>query len=115
VPILNIQKLGWGAVREKLKTEGGDTILIPVGSCERHGNPYTPLGLDGMVTKSVVERATRQADVLHTPVMPLLAAWVLWYEYEQESLPRVAGFPLGCQGNSGQPPGWFFSFNRIAR
>ncbi len=69
-PVLNIQKLGWWAVREKLKTEGGDTILIPVGSCERHGNPYTPLGLDGMVTKSVVERAARQADVLHTPVMP---------------------------------------------
>lgn len=69
-PILNLQTLGWWAVREKLKTEGGDTILIPVGSCERHGNPYTPLGLDGMVTKSVVERAARRADVLHTPVMP---------------------------------------------
>jgi creatinine amidohydrolase len=70
VPILNIEKLGWWAVREKLKTEGGDTILIPVGSCERHGNPYTPLGLDGMVTMSVVERAAHRADVLHTPVMP---------------------------------------------
>lgn len=69
-PILNIQKLGWRAVREKLKTEGGDTILIPVGSCERHGNPHTPLGLDGMVTMSVVERAARRADVLYAPVIP---------------------------------------------
>jgi creatinine amidohydrolase len=69
-PVNNLQELGWGAVRERLKGDGCDTILVPVGSCERHGNPYTPLGLDGMVTLSVVERAARRADVLHTPLMP---------------------------------------------
>ncbi|MFQ5658078.1 MAG: creatininase family protein, partial [Candidatus Methylomirabilales bacterium] len=68
--ILNIQGRGWGEIRDKLKGEGCDTILIPIGSCERHGNPFTPLGLDGMVTLSVVERAARKADVLHTPLMP---------------------------------------------
>ncbi len=69
--LLNIQQLGWGQIREKLTAEGGDAILIPIGSCERHGNPFTPLGLDGMVTLSVVERAARKADVLYTPLMPL--------------------------------------------
>lgn len=68
--IPNILQLGWGAIREKLHGQGCDTILIPIGSCERHGNPYTPLGLDGMVTLRVVERAARRADVLHTPLMP---------------------------------------------
>jgi creatinine amidohydrolase len=41
-----------------------------MGSCERHGNPYTPLGLDGLVSGAVVERTARRTDVLHTPLMP---------------------------------------------
>jgi creatinine amidohydrolase len=68
--VRNIQQLGWGAIQEKLHGQGGDTILVPVGSCERHGNPFTPLGLDGMVTLSVVERAAHRADVVHTPLIP---------------------------------------------
>src|SRR6516165_3752819 len=66
---LNIQYLGSGDIHKRI--EGGDdTILIPIGSCERHGNPFTPLGLDGVVTYGLVEHAAQKADVLHTPLMP---------------------------------------------
>ena len=40
---------------------------MPLGSCERHGNPFTPLGLDSLVALALVERAAARADVLHTP------------------------------------------------
>jgi creatinine amidohydrolase len=66
---LNVQDLGADGVRGKLATSD-KTILIPIGSCERHGNPYTPLGLDGIVTSGVVERAAHKANVLYTPLMP---------------------------------------------
>lgn len=67
--ILNIQHLGSGEIKKRIK-EGCDTILIPMGSCERHGNPYTPIGLDGLVSGAVVERAAHETDVLYTPLMP---------------------------------------------
>ena len=67
--ILNIQELGTEDIKKRIK-EGYDTILIPMGSCERHGNPYTPLGLDGLVSGAVVERTARWTDVLYTPLMP---------------------------------------------
>jgi creatinine amidohydrolase len=67
--IHNIHELGTGDIQKRIK-EGLDTILIPMGSCERHGNPYTPLGLDGLVSAAVVERTARETDVLHTPLMP---------------------------------------------
>jgi creatinine amidohydrolase len=67
--ILNIQEMGMRDVQERIK-KGSDTILIPLGSCERHGNPYTPLGLDGLVTCAVAERAAQKTDVLYTPLMP---------------------------------------------
>jgi creatinine amidohydrolase len=67
--ILNIQHLGTGDIQKQIR-EGSDTILIPMGSCERHGNPYTPLGLDGLVSGAVVQRAAQETDVLYTPLMP---------------------------------------------
>jgi creatinine amidohydrolase len=67
--ILNIQELGSGEIQKKI-AQGCDTVLIPIGSCERHGNPYTPLGTDGLVSFAVAERAARKADVLYTPLMP---------------------------------------------
>lgn len=67
--ILNIQEMGMKDVQERVK-QGCDTVLIPIGSCERHGNPYTPLGLDGLVTGAVAERAAQKTDVLYTPLMP---------------------------------------------
>jgi creatinine amidohydrolase len=66
---LNLQCLGSGEVRRRI-ADGLDVILIPVGSCERHGNPYTPLGIDSLVSLALVERAARKADVLHTPLLP---------------------------------------------
>ncbi len=67
--ILNIQEMGTADIQKRIR-EGCDTILIPIGSCEKHGNPYTPLGLDGLVTGAVVERTAQKTDVLHTPLMP---------------------------------------------
>lgn len=67
--ILNIQEMGTADIRKRI-SEGCDTILIPVGSCEKHGNPYTPLGMDALVTDAVVELAAQKTGVLHTPLMP---------------------------------------------
>ncbi len=67
--VMNLAALGSGAVRRRVKG-GADTVMIPIGSCERHGNPHTPLGIDGEVTFAVVERAARKAGILHTPMMP---------------------------------------------
>jgi creatinine amidohydrolase len=66
---LNLEELGPEAMRSRVHA-GNDTVLIPIGSCERHGNPYTPLGLDGIIVRAVVERAAAKADVVHTPLMP---------------------------------------------
>ena len=49
---------------------GGTTILVPLGSCERHGNPFTPLGLDSIVALALVERAAERSGVLNTPAFP---------------------------------------------
>jgi creatinine amidohydrolase len=67
---LNLEALGTGDVRKRVEV-GADTVLVPVGSLERHGNPFTPLGLDGVVVRDLVERAARKADVLHMPLIPL--------------------------------------------
>jgi creatinine amidohydrolase len=69
----NLEALGTGTVRERVES-GDDTVLVPVGSIERHGNPFTPLGLDGIIVHELVQRAARKADVLHTPLMPF--GWV---------------------------------------
>jgi creatinine amidohydrolase len=66
---LNLEELGTGDVRARIEA-GADTVLVPLGSVERHGNPFTPLGLDGIMVRAIVERAAAKADVLHTPLMP---------------------------------------------
>jgi creatinine amidohydrolase len=65
----NIEQLGPEAVRGRIGA-GLDTIMVPIGACERHGNPYTPLGLDSIISRAIVERAAERTDVLHTPLMP---------------------------------------------
>lgn len=50
--------------------ERSDVILVPMGSCEKHG-AHVPLGTDSITTISVVERAAELADVLHTPLIPV--------------------------------------------
>ena len=66
---LNLEALGTGDVRKRVEG-GADTVLVPIGSLERHGNPFTPLGLDGIIVRELVARASHKADVLHTPLMP---------------------------------------------
>ncbi|MEW8957678.1 hypothetical protein MHOCP_22080 [Moorella humiferrea] len=46
-----------------------DTVLVPVGSCEKHG-AHVPLGTDSITTISVTERAAKLANVPHTPLLP---------------------------------------------
>ena len=67
--VFALLQLGPDDVRARLQA-GADTVLIPLGCVERHGNPHTPLGLDGIIVSAVVERAARQAGVLHTPLLP---------------------------------------------
>jgi creatinine amidohydrolase len=64
--VRNIRDLGAGEIRERLDASAR-TILVPLGSCERHGNPYTPIGIDSTVALALVERAASKADVLHAP------------------------------------------------
>src|SRR5437588_8126955 len=68
-PPLDLSRLGPADVRARIAA-GLDTVLIPLGCVERHGNPHTPLGLDGVIVSAVVERAARIAEVVHTPLMP---------------------------------------------
>lgn len=82
---VNLEELGPGTVRKRIES-GTDTVLVPLGSLERHGNPFTPVGLDGIIVRALVERAARKADVLHTPLMPF--GWA----------PMHAGEPGGGSG-----------------
>jgi creatinine amidohydrolase len=66
---LNLLELGPDDVRARIRA-GIDTVLVPLGAIERHGNPFTPLGLDGIIGYALTERAARKADVLHTPLVP---------------------------------------------
>jgi len=67
--VLNLAELGAGKIQQLLQ-EGCDIVLVPIGSCERHGNPFTPLGLDGLVSEAVAARAARKAKVVVSPLMP---------------------------------------------
>ncbi|MCG0277174.1 MAG: creatininase family protein [Thermanaeromonas sp.] len=46
-----------------------DVVLVPVGSCEKHG-AHVPLGTDSFTTISVTERAAKIANVPYTPLLP---------------------------------------------
>lgn len=46
-----------------------DTVMVPVGSCEKHG-AHVPLGTDSFTTISVTERAAKIANVPYTPLLP---------------------------------------------
>lgn len=65
----DLSQLGPAEVRARIDA-GLDTVLVPLGSVERHGNPHTPLGLDGIIVSGVVERAAHKAGVLYTPLLP---------------------------------------------
>jgi creatinine amidohydrolase len=69
VRVADLTQLGPDEVRARLQA-GVDTVLIPMGCIERHGNPHTPLGLDGIIVSAVVERAALRAGVVHAPLLP---------------------------------------------
>src|SRR4029077_13407963 len=64
----NLLELPWVDVKRWL--ESTDVVLIPIGSCEKHG-PHIPLGTDSYVTIEAVERAARLSKVPHAPLIPI--------------------------------------------
>lgn len=64
----NVLDLSYVDVAEYLKSQ--DLVVVPIGSCEKHGG-HIPLGTDAFITIGVVEQAARKASVLHTPLLPV--------------------------------------------
>ena len=74
----NILELGYVDVREHLKKN--DTIMVTMGSLERHG-AHCPLGTDSFTAQGVVERAAELCDTLYAPLFP--------YGYSPHHMGRV--------------------------
>ena len=64
----DLLELPWVDVKRWL--EFTDVVLVPMGSCEKHG-PHIPLGTDSYVTIEAVQQAARLSDVPHAPVVPI--------------------------------------------
>ena len=64
----NLLELPWTDVANWLKA-GNDVVMIPVGSCEKHGD-HVPLGVDSYTTMGSVERAAVKARVVYSPLLP---------------------------------------------
>lgn len=65
--VYNLLEMAYVDAQEWFKET--DVVLVPIGSCEKHG-AHVPLGTDSITTISVTERAARKANVPHTPLMP---------------------------------------------
>ena len=65
----NILGMSYAEVAERLAEPGQDTVLVPMGSTEKHG-AHIPLGTDSYVTMEVVYRAAAAVDALFTPLQP---------------------------------------------
>lgn len=63
----NIYNISYKDVAEILKKT--DTILIPMGSLEKHGE-HIPLGTDSIVTEQVVKMVAPIAEVPYAPMIP---------------------------------------------
>ncbi|MFB3817656.1 MAG: creatininase family protein [Candidatus Methylomirabilales bacterium] len=68
LPKYNLLELPWTDVAAWIQA-GNDVVMIPVGSCEKHGH-HVPLGVDTYTTMGSVERAAVKARVPYSPVMP---------------------------------------------
>ena len=64
----NTFEMGYDEVADHLKTN--DTIIIPMGSNEKHG-AHCVLGTDTLTAMGVVRVAAPLADTLHTPIIPV--------------------------------------------
>ncbi|MGA2958049.1 MAG: creatininase family protein, partial [Thermodesulfobacteriota bacterium] len=45
-----------------------DICMVPVGSCEQHGN-HLPLRTDSITAEVITGRAAKKANVPHTPLV----------------------------------------------
>ncbi|HSB72990.1 MAG TPA: creatininase family protein [Candidatus Methylomirabilis sp.] len=68
LPKYDLLELPWTDVADWIKA-GNDVVMIPIGSCEKHGN-HVPLGVDSYTTMGSVERAAVKAKVVYAPLMP---------------------------------------------
>jgi len=64
----DLNEIPWTDVAASIKA-GNDTIMIPVGSMEKHGH-HVPLGVDSYTTMGSIEFAAKKAKVLYTPLLP---------------------------------------------
>ncbi len=64
----DLNELPWTDVASWIKA-GNDVVMIPVGSCEKHGH-HVPLGVDSHTTMGSVERAAVKAKVVYSPLLP---------------------------------------------
>lgn len=64
----NTMELTSKEVQERIRKEGVDIILIPVGSHEMHGY-HCPLGCDSYQALYIANNAAQKANVLSTPVV----------------------------------------------
>ncbi len=64
----NLLELPWTDVAAWIQA-GNDVVMIPIGSCEKHGH-HVPLGVDSYTTMGSVERAAVKASVVYSPLMP---------------------------------------------
>jgi creatinine amidohydrolase len=64
----NLLELSYVEVAQYLKRS--DVVLIPIGSCEKHG-AHIPLGTDSLITNRMTEMAAEQANVLYAPMIPV--------------------------------------------
>ena len=65
---MDMANMGYDEVAESLKTT--DVVMIPIGSHEKHG-AHIVLGTDSFTTMGVVKVAAEEAQVLHTPLIPV--------------------------------------------
>jgi len=65
--VYNILEMSFADLQEWVKKS--DLVLVPFGSCERHG-AHLPLGTDSFHTWEVTVRAAKKAQVPHTPLEP---------------------------------------------
>ncbi len=68
LPKYDLLELPWTDVADWIKA-GNDVVMIPIGSCEKHGH-HVPLGVDSHTTMGSVERAAVKAKVVYAPLMP---------------------------------------------
>ncbi|HIJ55922.1 MAG TPA: creatininase family protein [Deltaproteobacteria bacterium] len=61
-------EMSYDEINEHMKTN--DTIMIPMGSCEKHGS-HCISGTDTITTMGVVQVAAPLADTLYTPIIPV--------------------------------------------